>query len=43
MSSVPVASRAFNEHMRMHFQGELHRLGGYTPPGTGDGMTGNES
>jgi 1-acyl-sn-glycerol-3-phosphate acyltransferase len=39
MSSIPLAARAFNEHMRLHFQGELSRLGGYTAAGTGDGTT----
>ena len=37
--SIPLASRAFNEHMRNNFQGELARTEGYTSAGA-DG-TGN--
>ncbi|MFL6575661.1 MAG: lysophospholipid acyltransferase family protein [Povalibacter sp.] len=42
LPSIPVGSRALNEHMRANFQGELQRLGGYTAA-MGDGSTGTES
>jgi 1-acyl-sn-glycerol-3-phosphate acyltransferase len=43
MRSMPLASRQFNEQLRGNFQGELHRLDGYTAPVIGDGTPGNES
>jgi 1-acyl-sn-glycerol-3-phosphate acyltransferase len=43
MASIPLASRAFNEQMRLNFESELHRSGSYTAPGMGDGRTGIEA
>jgi 1-acyl-sn-glycerol-3-phosphate acyltransferase len=40
MGSIPLGSRAFNEHMRSNFQGELPRLDSYTATGA-DGNTGD--
>ena len=31
-ASIPMASRAFNDTLRVRFEGELHRLSGYTAP-----------
>ena len=43
MASIPLASRAFNEQMRLNFESELHRSGSYTATGMGDGKTGIEA